>query len=124
MINTGEINVNFACVNRPLRFDPSLVMFCKRLLQSACLSKAYLRAGVLAPNARHLVACATCLPPLGGRDAPLRLIRSSSEKIAIMKLGSTSALPISRAPSPPVDERCAWYKIGTAGGAKRTLLQI
>jgi hypothetical protein len=32
----------------PLRFDPSLVIFCKHLLQSACLSKAYLRAGVLA----------------------------------------------------------------------------
>jgi hypothetical protein len=92
MINTGEINVNFACVNRPLRFDPSLVMFCKRLLQSACLSKAYLRAGVLAPNARHLVACATCLPPLGGRDAPLRLIRSSSEKIAIMRCQSRERL--------------------------------
>jgi putative transposase len=62
--------------------------------------------------------------PLGGRDAPLRLIRSSLEKIAIMKLGSTSAMPISRAPSPPVDERCAGYKIETAGGAKRTLLLI
>ena len=50
---------NFICVNGSLRFDPSSVTFCKVLLQSACLSKAYLRTGVLGPNARHLVACAT-----------------------------------------------------------------
>jgi len=48
---------NFICVNGWLRFDPSSVTFCKNVLQPACLSKGYLRAGILAPNARHFVAC-------------------------------------------------------------------
>jgi len=61
---------NFICVNGSLRFDPSSVTFCTNLLQPACLSKAYLRAGVLAPNARHFVACATCLGRLGDGAMP------------------------------------------------------
>jgi hypothetical protein len=65
---------NFICVNRPLRFDPSLVTFCKHSLQSARLSKGYLRAVVLAPNARHLShALPACR--LGKARCPLRLIR-------------------------------------------------
>jgi len=64
-----KLTSNFIFVNRPLRFDPSLVTCCKHSLQSARLSKGYLRAVVLAPNARHLVACATSLPPYAERAA-------------------------------------------------------
>src|ERR1700730_3736971 len=71
---------NFICLNGSLRFDPNSVTFCNDLLHYDCLSKAYLGAGVLRPNARHFVACASFLPPWGGRDAPLRSIRSSQEK--------------------------------------------
>jgi hypothetical protein len=112
---------NFICVNRPLRFDPSLVTFCKHSLQSARLSKGYLRAVVLAPNARHLVACATSLAPWEGAmpiaiDQGLRRKKSPSSNLDLLQRCSTS-----RAPSSPVDERCAGYKIETAWGAKRTL---
>ena len=115
---------NFIFVNRALRFDPSLVTFCKYSLQSARLSKGYLRAGVLAPNARHLVACATCLPPWEGAmpiaiDQGLRRKKSPSSNLDLLQRCSTS-----RAPSSSVDERCAGYKIETAGGAKRTQLRI
>jgi hypothetical protein len=94
----------FIFVNRPLRFDPSLVIFCKHSLQSARLSKGYLRAGVLAPNARHLVACATCLPPWEGAmpiaiDQGLRRKKSPSSNLDLLP-----RCPISRAPSSPVDE--------------------
>src|SRR5580693_8410616 len=100
---------NFICVNRPLRFDPSLVTFCKNSLRSARLSKGYLRAVVLAPNARHLVACATSLPPWEGAmpiaiDQGLRRKKSPSSNLDLFQRCSTSRAPLIRVDATSVNQ--------------------
>ena len=106
---------NFICLDGSLRFGPHSVTFCNDLLHYDCLSKAYLGAGVLALT-QDILSHALPARRLGEGAVP-RCDRSGlRRKNRHHQPGSTSTMPISRAPSSPLDERCAGCKINTAGG--------
>ena len=106
---------NFICLDGSLRFGPHSVTFCNDLLHYDCLSKAYLGAGVLALT-QDILSHALPARRLGEGAVP-RCDRSGlRRKNRHHQPGSTSTMPISRAPSSPLDERSAGCKINTAGG--------
>ena len=106
---------NFICLDGSLRFGPHSVTFCNDLLHCDCLSKAYLGAGVLTVT-QDILSHALAARRLGEGAVP-RCDRSGlRRKNRHHQPGSTSTMPISRAPSSPLDERCAGCKINTAGG--------
>ena len=106
---------NFICLDGSLRFGPHSVTFCNDLLHYDCLSKAYLGAGVLAVT-QDILSHALAARRLGEGAMPHCDRSGLRRKNRHHQPGSTSKMPISRAPSSPLDERCAGCKINTAGG--------
>ena len=100
---------NFICLNGSLRFDPNSVTFCNDLLHYDCLSKAYLGAGVLALT-QDILSHALPACRLGEGAMPHCDRSGLRRKNRHHQPGSTSTMPISRAPSSPVDERCAGWQ--------------
>ena len=106
---------NFICLDGSLRFGPNSVTFCNDLLHYDCLSKAYLGAGVLALT-QDILSHALAARRLGEGAMPHCDRSGLRRKNRHHQPGSTSKMPISRAPSSPLDERSAGCKINTAGG--------
>jgi hypothetical protein len=103
---------NFICVNGSLRFDRVQLHFV-RICYSLPVYQRLTSGLAYSPLTQDILSHALPACRLGEGAMPHCDVFAGKNRHH--QLGSTSAMPISRAPSSPVDGRCAGGKIETAG---------